>query len=107
MTSNNSFAPTQGATEATPVALSRTVARKAKVIVFLFFSFFHFFLEGDCDSDTECEVGLRCGSNNCDQEKPSFDPSDDCCFRHDDDDDADDNDCYDDGYDYDNDEVRL
>ena len=42
MTSNNYFAPTQGATEATPVALSRTVARKAKVIVFLLF-FYSFF----------------------------------------------------------------
>ena len=55
MTSNNYFAPTQGATEATPVALSRTVARKAKVIVFFLLEklkigneffilfFFHFF----------------------------------------------------------------
>ena len=96
--------------EATPVAPSRTVARRAKVIVGLKLfdkKIVNIVIEGDCDSDTECEVGLRCGSNNCDQEKSGFDPSDDCCFRHDDDDDADDNDCYDDGYDYDNDEARL
>ena len=39
--------------------------------------------EGDCDSDLECKIGLRCGINNC---KGKFSASekywnsfDDCC----------------------------
>ena len=38
--------------------------------------------EGDCDSDTDCLDGLKCGWNNC----PSsgvleWDWNDDCCYR--------------------------
>ena len=33
--------------------------------------------EGDCDSDSECQGNLICGSNNC----PAPFPSDaDCCY---------------------------
>ena len=34
--------------------------------------------EGDCDSDSDCQVGLKCGTNNC----PSgfnFPAAADCC----------------------------
>ena len=39
--------------------------------------------KGDCDSDLECETGLRCGNNNCKEEFGSYDTNwnwfDDCC----------------------------
>ncbi len=42
---------------------------------------------GDCDGDSECEVGLRCGRDNCRDRRKfwgargSFSESDDCCER--------------------------
>ena len=36
--------------------------------------------EGDCDSDSQCKEGLKCGSNNCEQKSGTFEKSDDCCF---------------------------
>ena len=39
--------------------------------------------EGDCDSDLECNFGLRCGINNCRVEFSSNETNwsefDDCC----------------------------
>ena len=39
--------------------------------------------EGDCDSDLECKIGLRCGMNNCKDEFSNngkyWNPFDDCC----------------------------
>jgi len=43
------------------------------------------FGDGDCDSDSDCAAGLRCGSNNCrsmheqGKGKGCFDTSSDCC----------------------------
>ena len=38
---------------------------------------------GDCDRDSECENGLRCGVDNCQtefaDEKSNWKPYDDCC----------------------------
>ena len=36
--------------------------------------------EGDCDSHSDCEGDLLCGSNNCNQQNPGYDPTDDCCY---------------------------
>ena len=37
---------------------------------------------GDCDNDTDCLPGLKCGVNNCPNALvPSFDITDDCCFN--------------------------
>ena len=38
--------------------------------------------EGDCDSDDECQYGLKCGEDNCSQ-KSGFlwEPTDDCCYK--------------------------
>jgi len=33
--------------------------------------------EGDCDQDSDCAPGLRCGRDNC--QGPGFDSTDDCC----------------------------
>jgi len=33
--------------------------------------------DGDCDRDSHCRPGLRCGKNNC--RGPGFDATDDCC----------------------------
>merc|ERR1711915_674333 len=35
---------------------------------------------GDCDSDNDCEAGLKCGTNNCKSFNPSADPTNDCCY---------------------------
>ena len=35
--------------------------------------------EGDCDKDSHCKDGLRCGNNNCPQEEGTFQTTDDCC----------------------------
>ena len=35
--------------------------------------------EGDCHRDTDCEVGLVCGDNNCNSQGGLWDPEDDCC----------------------------
>ena len=37
-------------------------------------------LEGDCNTLSDCEVGLVCGSNNCPEGK-NFLPDDDCCYK--------------------------
>ena len=36
--------------------------------------------EGDCDSDDECQDGLKCGSNNC-PSSLGFDSEIDCCYK--------------------------
>ena len=36
-------------------------------------------LEGDCDFNDQCQEGLRCGSNNC-QNSFGFDIHTDCCY---------------------------
>jgi hypothetical protein len=38
--------------------------------------------EGDCDNDSDCKAGLKCGQDNCSQ-KSGFlwNPADDCCYR--------------------------
>ena len=33
--------------------------------------------QGDCDSDSNCEEGLKCGTSNCPAEYPN---SYDCCY---------------------------
>lgn len=38
--------------------------------------------EGDCDEDSECEEGLKCGRNNCPDEE-TFESGDDCCYEPD------------------------
>ena len=35
--------------------------------------------KGDCDKDADCEAGLKCGVNNCDNDFPSYHY--DCCFN--------------------------
>eukprot|EP00092_Neocalanus_flemingeri_P077976 GFUD01096910.1.p1 GENE.GFUD01096910.1~~GFUD01096910.1.p1 ORF type:complete len:293 (-),score=50.19 GFUD01096910.1:92-970(-) len=37
--------------------------------------------EGDCEDDTECGVGLGCGTNNCKRFGDFFHPKDDCCVK--------------------------
>ena len=38
--------------------------------------------EGDCDSDSDCMTGLKCGSNNCKVKTGlDWDSTDDCCFK--------------------------
>ena len=38
--------------------------------------------EGDCDSDSDCKAGLKCGSNNCKVKTGlDWDSGDDCCFK--------------------------
>merc|ERR1712166_415838 len=47
--------------------------------------------DGDCDSDSECHAGLKCGKNNCGDFRPSsgwpgsdgtsWDTGDDCCYK--------------------------
>jgi len=45
--------------------------------------------EGDCDYDSDCLEGLKCGSNNCPGSRswlwgsPDWDSSDDCCYKPD------------------------
>ena len=34
--------------------------------------------EGDCDKDSHCKSGLKCGNNNCPSGFPS---SFDCCYN--------------------------
>ena len=40
-------------------------------------------LEGDCDSDVQCNGTLICGENNCISVNPNldFDPAADCCIQ--------------------------
>ena len=38
--------------------------------------------EGDCDWDSDCKAGLKCGSNNCKVKTGlDWDSKDDCCFN--------------------------
>ena len=37
--------------------------------------------EGDCDSDSECQPGLRCGKDNCRSWPGNWDSEDDCCYK--------------------------
>ena len=46
--------------------------------------------EGDCDSDSDCADGLKCGTDNCHamarlarnlNSQDAFDSSDDCCIK--------------------------
>ena len=38
--------------------------------------------QGDCDSDSDCKAGLKCGSNNCKVKTGlDWDSKDDCCFN--------------------------
>ena len=34
--------------------------------------------EGDCDNDSHCKAGLKCGTDNC---PSSFPSSYDCCYK--------------------------
>ena len=35
------------------------------------------YLDGDCDTDDQCALGFKCGTDNC--QGPGFDDTDDCC----------------------------
>ena len=38
--------------------------------------------EGDCDSDSDCKAGLKCGSRNCKTKSGlQWDVKDDCCYE--------------------------
>ena len=38
--------------------------------------------EGDCDSDSDCKEGLKCGSRNCKTKSGlQWDVKDDCCYE--------------------------
>merc|ERR1712037_794308 len=37
--------------------------------------------EGDCDSDNDCGVGLKCGNSNCAQFRPDNYARADCCYK--------------------------
>ena len=38
--------------------------------------------EGDCDSDSQCLDGLKCGDNNCTNKTGmKWDSGDDCCYK--------------------------
>ena len=37
--------------------------------------------QGDCDSDNDCQLGLKCGTNNCPKDWKWIDVvDDDCCY---------------------------
>ena len=36
--------------------------------------------QGDCDFDQQCQLGLKCGSNNC-PTNSTYLPTDDCCYN--------------------------
>ena len=36
---------------------------------------------GDCDSDSDCGLGLVCGHDNCQEFHPSADAQADCCVK--------------------------
>ena len=38
-------------------------------------------MEGDCNSDSDCLDGLKCGNNNCNENSGNWDSSDDCCYK--------------------------
>merc|ERR1711915_750415 len=35
---------------------------------------------GDCDTDHDCEAGLKCGNNNCREFNPNAEADCDCCY---------------------------
>ena len=37
--------------------------------------------EGDCDNDSHCNTGLKCGTNNCKQFNPLAQKAADCCIE--------------------------
>ena len=38
--------------------------------------------EGDCDNDSDCKEGLKCGRKNCSQKYGlQWDRFDDCCYK--------------------------
>ena len=37
--------------------------------------------EGDCDLDSQCALGLKCGTDNCRNFNPAANPSADCCYE--------------------------
>ena len=38
--------------------------------------------EGDCDTDSECQIGLKCGKDNCSKKSGfQWDATDDCCYK--------------------------
>ena len=38
--------------------------------------------EGDCDKDSHCKDGLKCGKNNCSKKSGlQWDATDDCCYK--------------------------
>ena len=38
-------------------------------------------MEGDCNSDSECLDGLKCGNNNCNENSGNWVNADDCCYK--------------------------
>ena len=38
-------------------------------------------MEGDCNSDSECLEGLKCGNSNCNANSGSWSPNSDCCYK--------------------------
>ena len=37
--------------------------------------------DGDCDNDSDCKVGLKCGNQNCSRKKGlHWEATDDCCY---------------------------
>ena len=39
-------------------------------------------MEGDCDNDTHCEEGLKCGNDNCVLESiGKWSVGTDCCYK--------------------------
>ena len=38
--------------------------------------------QGDCDSDSDCKIGLKCGNDNCPKKSGhEWDSGDDCCYK--------------------------
>ena len=38
--------------------------------------------QGDCDSDSDCKIGLKCGKDNCPTKSGhQWDSTDDCCYK--------------------------
>ena len=38
-------------------------------------------MEGDCNSDKDCLIGLKCGENNCNENSGNWESTDDCCYK--------------------------
>ena len=38
--------------------------------------------QGDCDSDSDCKLGLKCGKDNCPTKSGhQWESTDDCCYK--------------------------